>query len=120
LGTGELIGEPVEIQIGKRGISVLEVRRDMVFAKTNILRGHYLFAQANSLAVALINAEVALTGSARVRFLKPVYWKDKVTAYAQVVTRKGNSHLVKVNSQVGKEDVLRGQFTVVAKELKDS
>lgn len=119
LMTGELIGEPVEIQIGKRGVSVLEVRRDMVFAKTKILRGHYLFAQANSLAVALINAEVVLTGSARVRFLKPVYWKDKVTACAEVVTRKGNSYLVRVNSRVGKEDVLRSQFTVVAKEMKE-
>ena len=45
LGTGELIGDILELDVGKRGISVLEVKKDMVFSKTKILRGHYLFAQ---------------------------------------------------------------------------
>lgn len=119
LGTGELIGDLVDIEIGKMGVSVLEVRPDMVFGKTKILRGHYLFAQANSLAVALINAEVVLTGRAEVRFLNPVFLKDKVTAYARVINRKGNSYLVKTNSRVGNTDVFKGQFTVVAKEMND-
>lgn len=119
LGTGELIGDLIDIEIGKMGVSVLEVRPDMVFGKTKILRGHYLFAQANSLAIALINAEVVLTGRAEVRFLKPVFLKDKVTAYARVINRKGNSYLVRTNSRVGNEDVFNGQFTVVVKEMND-
>ncbi|HAA90193.1 MAG: Transcription factor fapR [Thermoanaerobacterales bacterium 50_218] len=119
LGAGELIGELVEIEIGKRGISILEVDQGMVFAKTKILRGHYLFAQANSLAVALVSSEVALTGSARVRFLQPVYLGHRVTAFAEVVTRKGNSYLVAVRSRVGSDEVFRGQFIIVAKELSE-
>lgn len=119
LGTGELIGELIDLQIGKMGTSVLEVRSDMVFSKTKILRGHHLFAQANSLAVALINAEVVLTGNAQVRFLKPVYWRDRVTACARVVVKRDNSFTVKVNSRVRNKDVFQGEFTVVAKEMKD-
>ncbi|HHW41458.1 MAG TPA: transcription factor FapR [Syntrophomonadaceae bacterium] len=119
LGTGELIGDLVDIEIGNRGVSVLEVRPDMVFGKTKILRGHYLFAQANSLAVALINAEVVLTGRAEVRFLKPVLLRDKVIAYAHVTNRKGSSYFIETNSRVGNTDVFKGKFTVIAKELND-
>ncbi len=119
LGTGELIGDLVDIEIGNRGVSVLEVRPDMVFGKTKILRGHYLFAQANSLAVALINAEVVLTGRAEVRFLKPVLLREKVIAYARVTNRKGNSYFIETTSRVGNTDVFMGKFTVIAKELND-
>jgi acyl-coenzyme A thioesterase PaaI-like protein len=117
LGAGELIGDILELDVGKRGITVLEVKKDMVFSKTKILRGHYLFAQANSLAVALINADVVLTGSASVRYLTPVFLKDKVVAHAEIVGQKGKSFVIKVNSKVGSEEVLRGRFTVVAKEM---
>lgn len=119
LGSGELIGELLELEIGNSGVSVLEVKKDMVFAKTKIVRGHYLFAQANSLAVALINAEVVLTGSANVRYLAPVFVRDKVVAHAQVVGSKGNSFQIRVSSRVGAKEVLRGRFTVVAKEMKE-
>ena len=119
LGTGELIGDILELDVGKRGITVLEVKKDMVFSKTKILRGHYLFAQANSLAVALINADVVLTGSASVRYLTPVRLKDKVVAHAEIVDQKGKSYVIKVNSKVGSAEVLRGRFTVVAKEMND-
>ncbi len=91
----------------------------MVFFKTKILRGHHLFAQANSLAVGLINADVALTGSAYIRYLTPAYLGDKVIACAQVMSERGNSFVIKVNSRVGSEEVARGRFTVVAKEMKN-
>jgi acyl-coenzyme A thioesterase PaaI-like protein len=117
LGSGELIGDILELVIGERGMSILEVKKDMVFTKTKILRGHYLFAQANSLAVALIDADVVLTGSAAVRYLNPVFLKDKVVAHARVISRKGNSYVIKTSSRVGNRDVVRGRFTVVAKEM---
>lgn len=119
LEMGELIGDLVDIDIAKRGVSILEVRPDMVFAKTKVLRGHYLFAQANSLAVALIDAEVVLTGKTEVRFLQPVFLGEKVIAYAHVTKRKGNSYFIEVKSRVGNKDVFRGKFTVFAKELKE-
>jgi acyl-coenzyme A thioesterase PaaI-like protein len=119
LNTGELIGDILELDVGKRGITVLEVKKDMVFSRTKILRGHFLFAQANSLAVALINADVVLTGSASVRYLAPVFLKDKVVAHAEIVSQKGKSFVIRVISKVGSAEVLRGSFTVVAKEMDD-
>jgi acyl-coenzyme A thioesterase PaaI-like protein len=119
LGTGELIGDILELEVGKKGISVLEVKKDMVFSRTKILRGHYLFAQVNSLAVALIDADVVLTGSASVRYLTPVFFKDRVVARAEVAGQKGKSYTIRVKSMVGMAEVLRGRFTVVAREMKE-
>ena len=42
-------------------LSILDITQDHVFERNGIARGHHLFAQANSLAVAVINDELALT-----------------------------------------------------------
>lgn len=72
LGIEEVIGEIIDLQLDSQAISVLEIKEEHVFSRTQIARGHYIFAQANSLAVAVINADVALTATARIRFVRPV------------------------------------------------
>src|SRR5690625_2723470 len=57
----EVIGEIIDLELYKRAISILIIRPEHVFARNKIARGHHLFAQANSLAVAVINDELALT-----------------------------------------------------------
>ena len=57
----EIIGELVDIELGKSGISILNTTDDMVFQRSRVVRGHYIFAQAESLALAVIDAPVALT-----------------------------------------------------------
>jgi len=109
----ELIGDPVDIELGKQGISILAVNERMVFARTGIARGHFLFAQGNSLAVAVVNSELALTKSASVRFLKPVYLGQRVVAKAQVVSLEGDQYTVHVESKVQDELVFSGEYTVV-------
>ena len=51
------------MELGVSGISILQTTEEMVFERTQIVRGHYIFAQAESLAIAVIDAKVALTGS---------------------------------------------------------
>ncbi|MCL6636252.1 MAG: transcription factor FapR, partial [Peptococcaceae bacterium] len=70
--------------------------------------------QANSLAVAVIDAEKALTGIARVSFKRPVYRGEKVLAKAVIKSKKGNKYMVKVTSHVRDEVVLQGKFLVFA------
>ncbi|RYD04872.1 hypothetical protein N752_13170 [Desulforamulus aquiferis] len=65
LGSDELFGELLDIEVGCYGISMLNITPEMAFRKNLVARGHHLFAQANSLAIAIIDAEIALTGSAR-------------------------------------------------------
>ncbi len=109
----EVWGELVELELGRRAVSVLTATKEMGFARTGIVRGHYLFAQANSLAVAVIDAQVALTGAARLRFHRPVKVGQRVIARAEVRAIRMGRFLVHVVSQVQEEDVFTGQFVVM-------
>ena len=44
----------------------------MVFEKSKVVRSHFMFAQAESLALAVIDAEAALTGVANIKYKQPV------------------------------------------------
>ena len=114
LFTSEVIGELLELHLGRWGLSLLRTGPEMAFSRTGIVRGHYLFAQANSLAVALVDADVVVTGSARVRFLRPVRVGEEVLARAELIRSRANKHLVDVTSRCGSEAVFRGLFVVAA------
>ena len=112
LSCGELVGELIEMEVEQYASSLLCIDKGMAFQKTKIARGHHLFAQANSLAVAIIDAEVVLTGTSRVSFKRPVYIGENVIARAVVKRKKGQKYLVRVISQVIDETVLEGDFLV--------
>lgn len=112
LSGAELIGEPVDVELDKSALSILEITPDMVFKKNNIARGHFLFAQANSLAVAVVDAEVVLTGSARVAFKRPVNLGEKIVAKATVNSKRGHRYNISVISRVDQETVFEGDFSV--------
>ncbi len=118
LGSKEIVGELIDISLGERGISILETTEDMVFEKTRIVRGHYIFAQADSLAIALIDADVVLTGLANIKFKRPVQVGEKLVAKAEVLRKKGKKFVVLVQTRVGQEPVFRGKFVVFAVEPK--
>ncbi|HHW07984.1 MAG TPA: transcription factor FapR [Clostridia bacterium] len=110
----EVVGELIDIRLNQSGISILDIQDDKVLERNLVARGHHLFAQANSLAVAIIDAPVVLTGSARVRYKKPVKLGDRVIAKATVKVQRGNTYLVSVYSYVGNDIVFKGQFIVTA------
>ncbi len=79
-----------------------------VFKRNQIARGHHLFAQANSLAVAVIDEELALTAKSTIRYIRPVKLGERVVAKARgrCENDKGRT-VVKVRSFVGEELVLQ-------------
>lgn len=80
--------------------------------------GINLFAQANSLAVAVIDANVVLTGSARLRYKRPVYLQERITAEATVKARRGTTLLVSVHSKVEEEIVFKAQIVLSVQDSK--
>ncbi|MGE5561412.1 MAG: transcription factor FapR [Chloroflexota bacterium] len=114
LGSREIVGELLDIELGRGGLSVLETTEAMVFEKTRIVRGHYIFAQADSLALAMIDADVALTGLANIKFRRPVHVGEKLVAKAELLRRKGNKCVIQVVTRSGNEQVFRGKFVVAA------
>lgn len=109
----EIIGELVDLNLGKNGISILETTKDMAFSKTNIVRGHHIFSQAESLAMAVIDAEVALTGVSNIKYLSPVKAGEKLVGKAELVRVRGNDHFVHVRITVDQKQVFRGKFILV-------
>ncbi|GIP14509.1 transcription factor FapR [Paenibacillus montaniterrae] len=110
----EVIGEIVDLQLDHSGISLFEIREEHVFTRTGIARGHHLFAQANSLAVAVIDCPIALTASADIRFIRPVQLGEKCIAKAYVRSNdeERNKSRVELNTYVGDELVFQGNFVI--------
>ncbi|OEF98555.1 transcription factor FapR [Desulfuribacillus alkaliarsenatis] len=114
LHINEVIGDVLDLQLNTSGISIFEIQRQHIFQKTRIARGHYLFAQANSLAVAVIDSEVVLTATANIRFLRPVFLGEKCVAKAYVVEEVNTKgvFVIKVDTFVQNEQVFSGEFKV--------
>jgi acyl-coenzyme A thioesterase PaaI-like protein len=108
----EVIGEIIDLDLDSSAISIFEVKQEHVFVRNQIARGHHLFAQANSLAVAVIDDELALTAKANIRFTRQVKEKERVVAKAKVtkVDSDNGRTTVEVNSYVGNEVVFSGTF----------
>lgn len=114
LRASEIIGELIDLSLDQDGISLLETSKDMAFEKTNVVRGHHIFSMAESLAMAVINAKVALTGVANMKYNVPVLAGQKLIAKAEVSKIRGNKYFVHVKINVKQEQVFRGKFILVS------
>ncbi|SEM46935.1 Acyl-coenzyme A thioesterase PaaI, contains HGG motif [Mesobacillus persicus] len=108
----EVIGEIIDIDLDSSAISLLDIKKEHVFIRNKIARGHHLFAQANSLAVAVINDELALTAKANIQFTQSVKEEDRVIAKAKVtkIDELTGRTFIEVNSYVNNELVFKGDF----------
>jgi len=108
----EIIGEIVDLEMDKSAISIFDVKSEHVFTRNRIARGHHLFAQANSLAVALIDDELALTAKANVKFTRQVKENERVVAKAKVISNDvaRSRTTVLVQCYVGQELAFIGEF----------
>ncbi|NDI33431.1 transcription factor FapR [Chengkuizengella sediminis] len=117
----EVIGEVVDLQLDKSAISIFEINDEHVFAKTKIARGHHIFSQGNSLAIAVIDDEVALTASADIRFIRSVKLGEKCIAKAYVRNESLNHDKANVDvfTYVGNELVFEGNFVIFRSDHKN-
>jgi acyl-coenzyme A thioesterase PaaI-like protein len=114
----EVIGEIIDMELDQSAISIFDVREEHVFIRNKIARGHHVFAQANSLAVAVINDELALTAKANIKFKRSVKQGERVIAKAKVITIDDGigRTIVEVMSYVNNELVFKGQFEMYRSE----
>jgi acyl-coenzyme A thioesterase PaaI-like protein len=114
LKSKEIVGELLDISLGAGGISILETDDSMAFERTKIIRGHYIYSLAESLAIAVIDADVALVGVANIKYKTPVYSGSKLLAKAEVKKVKDNKFIVWVNILHKQVEVFRGKFILVS------
>ena len=112
LSKEEIVGELIDLELGKNAIAILKTTKDMAFNRTGIVRSHYIFSLADSLAISIIDAEVALTGIARLSYKKPVYVGQTLVAKARIARNKGNKYLVSVHVKTEQKEVFTGKLVI--------
>lgn len=110
----EMVGELIDLELGKSGISIFEPSENMAFLKTKIIKGHYIYSQAESLALSVIDASAALIGVANIKYKYPVKIGDKLVAKAEVIKQRGNKYFVWVKIKSQNREVFRGKFILVS------
>lgn len=116
LQSKEIVGELLDINLSRNGISILETDDSMAFEKTKIVRGHFIYSLAESLAIAVIDAQVALVGVANIKYKTPVYAGSKLVARAEVRRVRENNFIVWVRITEKQVEVFRGKFILVSLE----
>ncbi|MDU2065615.1 MAG: transcription factor FapR [Sporomusaceae bacterium] len=114
IASAEVVGELIDLELGKNGISLMTVTDDMVFEKTRVARGHYIYAQANSLALAVLDVPVAVTGVANIKYKVPIHVGDKLVAKAEVIKKRGNKFFIWVKTRNDNREVFRAKFIMVS------
>ena len=116
LQSKEIVGELIDITLGRNAVSILETDESMAFEKTKIVRGHFIYSLAESLAIAVIDAQVALVGVANIKYKTPVYSKCKLVAKAEVKHVRGSNYIVWVKIYEKQVEMFRGKFILVSLE----
>ncbi|MCX7773597.1 MAG: transcription factor FapR, partial [Clostridia bacterium] len=88
LNSDEIVGEIVELNLGESAISILDTTEQMVFSQSKIVRGHYIYSMAESIAIAVIDADVALVGVANIKYKQPVYAGSKLIAKVTIKQKR--------------------------------
>jgi acyl-coenzyme A thioesterase PaaI-like protein len=108
----DVIGELLEVELDSEGISLLEATSEMAFPRGGIIRGHTLFAQANSLAAAIVDSEYALTAHATVQFTAAAWVGEKILGKARVLKKNHWKKEIEVTLKTQRTVVFKGLFLV--------
>ena len=114
IASQDIIGELIDLDRGKSGISILTITPDMVLEKTQVAMAQYIYAQANSLGLAVIDAPAAVTGVANIKHKLSVHLGEKLVAKAEVVKKRGNKYFVWVKTRNDVQEVFRAKFIMVS------
>ena len=114
IASKDIVGELLDLELGKSGISMMSVTPDMVMTKTGIARGHFMFAQANTLALAVVDAPAALTGIGNVKYKVPIYSGANLIAKAEVIRKEDKKYFIWVKIRNNSQEVFRAKFIVVS------
>jgi len=108
----EVVGEIEDLQLNRFAVSRLQVMNSHVFARTGIVRGHHLFAQVNSLATAVMDADVAVTAKTELKFHRPVRLGEILRARVDVVAQRAGVVKCRAMTRVNDETVVDGVIWV--------
>ena len=110
LSRSEIVGDLLELEPNKWALSVLRTTREMAFRTTDILWDHYIYAQASSIAVAVIEAATVIIDSMRGEYKGHAKVGDMLVARAKVGVSKDGRYIVSVHTRVREKEIFVGRF----------
>ena len=110
----DIVGELLDLELNKSAISTLTITNEMVLGKTGVGRGYFMFAMADTLALALVDTEFALTAVSNVKYKVPVYPGDKLVAKAEVMNIKDDRYYIRTIIKKDNTEVFRAKFIIAA------
>lgn len=110
LKQSEVVGDLLELEPNKWALSVLETRREMAFRKTDMVWDHYIYAQASSIAIAVVEADLVIVDSMRGEYKGHARVGDSLVARAKVGVQKDGKYIVSVRTKVGEKEIFVGRF----------
>lgn len=111
LGIKEITGEIIDLSVGQLGISMLEITDDMLYSKTNTLKDTYIFAMADSLAMAIIDSPKVIMQFANIKCLKLIEQRDRLIAKAEIHKQVDKKYYINVViNNKAQEQIFIGEF----------
>lgn len=104
------MGELLDLNLFKDGLSVFVPDDSMTFDDSNIVRGCFIYSFAEMLATTVIDANVALVDVANIKYKLPVTAGSKLVAKSEVVRRRNNEYIVWVKIKANMTEVFRSKF----------
>lgn len=110
----DVVGQIIDIELGSYAIATFEPELWMTFSNSQMVKGQHIYAFAESVAMAVIDAKAALIGVANIKYKTPVYANDRLVARAELKKKRNNKYIVWVFIKRNNEEVFRGKFILVA------
>ena len=111
INSHEILGDVVEFVSGVRATSVLKTKSYMAFENSGVVKGQYIYALAETLAISLIPMKVALVGVANIKYFSKIMEGDTVRAFAEVKRKIDKGYSVWVRILDEKEEIkFKGKF----------
>ncbi len=110
----EFIGELLGLEPNVWALSVLQTAREMAFRHTDQVWDQYIYAQASTLAIAVVEADLVVVDSFRGKYTAPATVGDRLVARAKVGVHRGQKYIVSVHTTVDDREIYVGRFIVHA------
>ncbi len=104
------MGELLDLNLFKDGLSVFVPDESMTFDDSSVVRGCFIYSFAEMLATKVIDANVALVEVANIKYKQPVMTGCKLVAKSEVVRRRNNEYIVWVKIKANMTEVFRSKF----------
>lgn len=105
----EIVGELVDLEVGAHGISILRTTEDML-DRSGYVEPQFLYAQANSLAKAVVGMPAAIAGVGNIKYKSLVKAHLNLIAKAEIVRKRGEKFFIWVTIKDKVREVFRAKF----------